>query len=588
MKTQTTGTIMYPNPDHETLAPDDVTLPTPDEETSPVSNDYTMKLISGSGISEKPTPTHTRTGERRINFWATLPIVLHVATVLTLMSTLLVYIDGNHFHLESRSALPGTFFLQSDITTGISTGVTAYRIFAGMWSGALLWRCIFILLANGGIALEKIDSLLTWQIHIPSRLSSSQVLISIILLAAFPLQPSGPILTGSITWSSSYCLAEGQPATGISGGFPGDLQPTKSGPDGLIPPAAALAVDNTLTSGFASTAWLNSLEDERTMKRVIDSIAHLPINSTLRNVTLPYFAVTKLEWIEDPKKDFPRQVVVPKYFGPGAFALIPNGDWPDTFGASHKSSIISESRVVIGYFKKYRPDSSCTSSHLFGNLPANIGSRVLNDICLIYGRVTYNAGAAECLDCRLSSRVTVQNDTALRVSSSTETQGAVDMMPMVGGMMTMQNNSLPRAYNNLDRYVIELLIRSYAASWTSLRKSSDESTLSVSLSSDVRIAIPTSKAEVLRGRVWLWLFLNLLFTLSGVLFLVVQRSSGQKLVGSPQLAALLLDTSEVLHKKDRAFCDFSTLTKDDKGIGNLCLTRNWDQGGHRQVRFDEE
>jgi hypothetical protein len=67
-------------------------------------------------------------------------------------------------------------------------------------------------------------------------------------------------------------------------------------------------------------------------------------------------------------------------------------------------------------------------------------------------------------------------------------------------------------------------------------------------------------------RVLVWFLLNLLFTFSGLLLLVVQRLSRQKLVGDSQLAAFLLDTSQVLHKKDRAFCDFSTLTKDDKGI----------------------
>ena len=46
MKTQTTDTIMYPNPDHEALAPDDVTLLTPHEETLSLSNDDTIKLIS--------------------------------------------------------------------------------------------------------------------------------------------------------------------------------------------------------------------------------------------------------------------------------------------------------------------------------------------------------------------------------------------------------------------------------------------------------------------------------------------------------------------------------------------------------------
>jgi hypothetical protein len=63
--------------------------------------------------------------------------------------------------------------------------------------------------------------------------------------------------------------------------------------------------------------------------------------------------------------------------------------------------------------------------------------------------------------------------------------------------------------------------------------------------------------------------------------------SGQQLVGCPPLAALLLDTTEVLHKRDRAFCDFSTLAKDDEGIGYLRFRHETAaQGGHRQVEID--
>ena len=79
-------------------------------------------------------------------------------------------------------------------------------------------RCIFILLANGGISLEQIDSLLTWQIHIPSHL--------LLLISINPLAVSGPILTGSITSSLSYFLAEGQSVTDIPGGFPEEFQST--------------------------------------------------------------------------------------------------------------------------------------------------------------------------------------------------------------------------------------------------------------------------------------------------------------------------------------------------------------------------
>lgn len=159
-------------------------------------------------------------------------------------------------------------------------------------------------------------------------------------------------------------------------------------------------------------------------------------------------------------------------------------------------------------------------------------------------------------------------------------------MPIVGAAMNLQNNSLPPAYCNLDGYVTELLIRSYAASWTAIGYMSNSSLLST----DTRVAIPTSHANVMWWRVGLWLYLNLVFTFSGILFLFIQYKSGQRMVGSPSLAALLLDTSEILHTRDRALCNFSTLTKDDKDLGYLCLRRDQAQGGHRHVELakDEE
>jgi len=159
------------------------------------------------------------------------------------------------------------------------------------------------------------------------------------------------------------------------------------------------------------------------------------------------------------------------------------------------------------------------------------------------------------------------------------------MMPMVGGLMVAQNTSLPDI-NNLDDYVCELLIRSYAASWTYVTWAFG--LLSDPLSTDTQIAFQTSRATVLWWRVWVWLSLNILFTTSGLLFLLTQGLSGQRLGRSPPLAALLLDTSEVLHKRNRALCDFSTITGDDKGIGYLRFTRDGTQGGHRHVEIVEK
>jgi len=87
--------------------------------------------------------------------------------------------------------------------------------------------------------------------------------------------------------------------------------------------------------------------------------------------------------------------------------------------------------------------------------------------------------------------------------------------------------------------------------------------------SSAQMAIPMSRANVLWWRVWFWLALNMLFTLSGLVFMVMQSCSDQPLVGDPPVAAFLLDTTRVLHRGGRAFCNFSTLVKQDKNIGIL-------------------
>jgi len=64
-----------------------------------------------------------------------------------------------------------------------------------------------ILMEKGGISLEQINRLLSWQVHLQPRLKSSQaigLLVSIILLVAFPYQLSGSILTGSVTSSQHF------------------------------------------------------------------------------------------------------------------------------------------------------------------------------------------------------------------------------------------------------------------------------------------------------------------------------------------------------------------------------------------------
>jgi len=545
---------------------------------------------------------HTRTGENNTKIWlgALIPLILHFLSVIGLTVILNFSIDQHDFNLHSRSALTNFTPLQSDITTAVSAGVTVLRFFAAIWSGKTIWRCIFILMEKGGISLEQINSLLFWQHHFHPRANSSQrigLLISITLLLSFPCQLSGPILTGSITWSPSSGLIKGNQLTGISKGHPVQA----SSPDVQIPfPLnfsdalnGVYGVSPPIMNSVAIIAWQGSRDDHRTMKRVLfETDSEPPINSTLNNITLPYFAVSKLEWIKDPVAELPPTVLDSHlnlsdwngfrrgdlFAKSGTFAIIPEA-WGIVSPPSPYTGIISETRVIVG-----KTANSCDDTRTFGNLTADIGRHETRGGCFIYGRLTYSAGAAECTNCRISSWLTVQNDTELSISPDRTTVYALTMMPLVGGVMTLRSFSLPRTFNNLDEYVTEFFIRSYGAAWTVFTTvlQPEQVAPTTTLQSNVQIAVPTSRANIMWWRVSLWLVLNVMFTFSGLLFLFIQSTCALPLIGKPFMAALLLDTTEVHHKRNRALCNFSTLVEDDRHIGYLYLQKS-KENGHKHV-----
>ena len=178
-----------------------------------------------------------------------------------------------------------------------------------------------------------------------------------------------------------------------------------------------------MAAGFAGTAWQGSQNDERTMKRVIRAVEQLPINSNLDSVMLPYFAITKLDWIKDPTTQLTQgllQSIAIKsnwnpfnssYNPPGTFALVPENWDALTPPASPYSGIISETRLLVGRYGPglAKPRPSCSRARPFGDLPEGIGIYPVPQTPASntpYAWVIYEAGAARCKNCRISSWLT--------------------------------------------------------------------------------------------------------------------------------------------------------------------------------------
>jgi len=349
--------------------------------------------------------------------------------------------------------------------------------------------------------------------------------------------------------------------------------------------------------GIADTAW-GGLKAGTTMKRVLQNTTHLPVNSTLNNITIPYFTVDAIEWIKDPALNAsdPANSITqqdinaiqsgslgsfnPYFLGALVSALIPDGAWgPPTTGFPSPTTI-SETRTLYALYNHISSPTpiSCNSSDgYFGGLPSDVNFYAdfhtgFFTSCIVFARVTYTAGAAVCESCRLSASTVAQPDAAVQVIADPMTFEATTLMPLLSTNMGLGESSVsPSA--NITQYIMDILPRSYGAAWTAL---SDNLTTNTTLTTSVTMPVPVLIAHVQLWRVYLWVVLNLMLTLSGILLLSVQYLCVNRLVVDTGIAVLLLDTQRVQEEVS----SLSKLTDEDSQIGLLRL-RN--EGGKQYL-----
>jgi hypothetical protein len=531
--------------------------------------------------------------------------------ITALIAIVMIYaIDNHSFNISSPKPaieqFDGSFThpryrpRQSDITTVISFALTVMRLVSGMWTAAMAWRCSFILMEKTGVSLQNINWMLTYSLpaEIRARRGITVVVVAIILLLAFPSQLAAPILTGSITWEPTENLVPGdQLATGISQSSDGGTWSNYRTYPEDVTAVSAKAL------GIADTAWDSKIGT--TMKRVLRSTANLPINSTLTNVTVPYFSIDAFEWIHDPSSTITQQQIAllspglpggnnPYFTATLVVALIPDTDgWnPPTTTTFPSPTTISQTGTLYALYNHVQPPTACDPSQdgYFGGLPSGVGfyANIVSGAytnsgttnCFVFAQVTYTAGVAVCESCLFSASTVVQPTTALQVVADPMTSEAMVLMPLLGTNMGLGGSSVPPA-TNIEQYIRDILPRSYGAAWTAL----SDYLSGTKLTTDVMIPIPVSTARVLHWRIYLWVVLNIMLTLSGLLFLIVQYQCDNMLVVDTGIVALLMDTQRVQEQDSRGLSDLSKLTEEDSQIGLLQLRK---QDGHKYVDLSQQ
>lgn len=510
------------------------------------------------------------------------------------------YVHDNHFNFRERepqvvladgTTAPFTYYapLQSDITTLISSLLAILRLITAAWLGPLWWRCAFILMAKTGLKPWQLHTIVSYGIptlHMPEGGGRDVDLlirpISIILAIVLPVHLVAPVLTGSITWTP-YNRPVGQPSnsviavTAMGEGQWSDWNRYLSRRERTCVTAA----------GLANVAWgRDSQNSPEILKRVLPSAAQLEMNSTITNVTLPYFSVSKIEWIKDPGSTLTSdqltldQACSKVTLYPGGecplvkewntVALVPDEPAIWTNRSFPSPSYVSETRLMRHY-THWKQSGDCPPP-IDPSLSDINTHRDTWDICYAYAWVTYTAGVSVCNRCRISSFATVQNDGDLGVEEDPMTREALLMMPTVISMIGLMGNGSPSSYRgNLTEHVVTLLTRSYTASWTALTNFMGEH--SPSLTTTYSAALPVSRALVDLKRVYLWLVIQFLITASGILFIWVQIRTRDPIIEDTTLAAFYLDSSDVYHRGNRDRLKSGALLKL-QGDGRLVVEDN--------------
>lgn len=171
-------------------------------------------------------------------------------------------------------------------------------------------------------------------------------------------------------------------------------------------------------------------------------------------------------------------------------------------------------------------------------------------------------------------------------NSSTEIQPdpligeVLAMMPQVMRAVASMNVAETSQVGRLEQWTQQLLKQAYFATWNVMSiyfadPQDYDSDVPDSLSSSTTVPVQTVLASVPKERMWLWLELNVLVTLSGRMLLAWQTACCErKPVVDPVLAAVMLDPRRLLQGDNTGLCNALRLTRaDEEAVGVLRLRR---------------
>jgi hypothetical protein len=187
------------------------------------------------------------------------------------------------------------------------------------------------------------------------------------------------------------------------------------------------------------------------------------------------------------------------------------------------------------------------------------------DTSYTYLEVNFTAGVMTGPGTYLSSNAVEGNQipTEADIQAGQWVHEALYLLPDVMSMVAMMNTTQLNSYHNIENYTMNLLQYSYQGAWDMLQRTFDDSSTNLT-------AIPREprvQASVVHSRVYGWLFMSLLFLLSGLPLFWLTGQCKRSAVVDGLTAMLMTDPTEVL----REHPDLTNLASVTKSEGEIWL-----------------
>ncbi|KAH7303697.1 hypothetical protein B0J17DRAFT_724047 [Rhizoctonia solani] len=497
-----------------------------------------------------------------------IPLVLHVIPAFALVVFLTYFLNGRPFYTERypEVVLPdGTSFkmkgyriIQSDITTLLSAFLMVVRWIAATWTFPLCWRIIILLAEKHGVRRRDIRWVTRRGVLPPATIARNALTLALglVLIANTLQQAASPLLTGAIGWAPTN-IYPGEEAL-VSSHLPTiDITGIRPGSKFNILGSKTLIDLPTLPTRINLnylTAWGASNEPE-VAKRVVTSAARLSVNSTVRDVILPYFTLTSVDWLQNAPNVF-----IELLNRTLSLAVLNTSDYELSGHLVQEGAILLTKDTQTNESSRMNPTTGSWLLALHANLTSHgipcyetaggLYPTSQWENCFAFARVKYIATSGISHICRVSSYSTLVNDTVLSpVQGDQVIVDAVNSMVELSSTLTPLANALrlfasPQIDPKL--YIETFLTRLYSAtwnSWTDIMKNEDSETNPIT--AEFQPAIPMSSAHIDFSRVYAWFFIQISLTMSGLLFLLLQSKSQYSLIEDANMIAFDMDSTEV-------------------------------------------